>query len=80
MESIGGNLQEMQRIPLTPAHVAALREAGAEVVYAAGTYLTRPGQLADRFVYVLDGEIEVVNAYTDERHLPSTLGPSSWAR
>ena len=78
MESIGGNLQEMQRIPLTPAHVAALREAGAEVVYAAGTYLTRPGQLADRFVYVLDGEIEVVNAYTDERHLPSTLGPTQF--
>jgi thioredoxin reductase (NADPH) len=78
MESIGANLQEMQRTPLAPAHVAALREAGTEVVYAAGTYLARPGQLADRFVYVLDGEIEVVNAYTDERHLPSTLGPTQF--
>ncbi|MEO8747093.1 MAG: FAD-dependent oxidoreductase [Rhodanobacter sp.] len=46
--------------------------------YAAGTYLARPGQLADRFVYVVEGEIEVVNAYTDERHLPSTLGPTQF--
>jgi len=68
----------MQRTPLAPAHVAALREAGAEAVYAAGTYLARPGQMADRFVYVVDGEIEVVNAYTDERHLPSTLGPAQF--
>jgi thioredoxin reductase (NADPH) len=78
MESIGANLQEMQRTPLAPAHVAALRVAGTEVVYPAGTYLARPGQPADRFVYVLDGEIEVVNAYTDERHLPSTLGPTQF--
>jgi thioredoxin reductase (NADPH) len=78
MESIGANLQEMQRTPLAPTHVAALREAGTEVVYPAGTYLARPGQPADRFVYVLDGEIEVVNAYTDERHLPSTLGPTQF--
>jgi thioredoxin reductase (NADPH) len=78
MESIGGNLHEMQRTPLASSHVAALREAGTVVVYAAGTYLARPGQLADRFVYVLDGEIEVVNAYTDERLVPSTLGPTQF--
>jgi thioredoxin reductase (NADPH) len=78
MESIGDDLRVMQRTPLAPAHVAALREAGTEVVYAAGTYLARPGQLADRFVYVVDGEIEVVNAYTDERLLPSTLGPTQF--
>ncbi|MEO8780164.1 MAG: FAD-dependent oxidoreductase [Rhodanobacter sp.] len=78
MESIGANLSEMQRTPLAPAHVAALREAGTQVNYAAGTYLTRPGQLADRFVYVVAGEIEVVNAYTDERHVPATLGPTQF--
>ena len=78
MESIGDDLRVMQRTPLAPAHVAALREAGTQVVYAAGSYLARPGQLADRFVYVVDGEIEVVNAYTDERHLPSTLGPTQF--
>lgn len=78
MESIGDDLRVMQRTPLAPAHVAALREAGTQVIYAAGSYLARPGQLVDRFVYVLDGEIEVVNAYTDERYLPSTLGPTQF--
>ncbi|WP_426688160.1 FAD-dependent oxidoreductase [Rhodanobacter ginsengiterrae] len=78
MESIGANLSEMQRTPLASAHVVALREAGTQVNYTAGTYLARPGQLADRFVYVLDGEIEVVNAYTEERHVPSTLGPTQF--
>lgn len=60
MESIGGNLHEMQRTPLASTHVDALRAEGSEVVYPAGTYLAHPGQLADRFVYVIDGEIEVV--------------------
>ncbi|MEO7051031.1 MAG: cyclic nucleotide-binding domain-containing protein, partial [Rhodanobacter sp.] len=78
MESIGANLSEMQRTPLAPAHVAALREAGRQVDYAAGTYLTRPGHSADHFVYVVAGEIEVVNAFTDERHVPSTLGPAQF--
>jgi thioredoxin reductase (NADPH) len=46
MESIGGDLRQMQRIPLTASHVAALRAAG-EVKYQQGTFPARPGQLAD---------------------------------
>ena len=46
--------------------------------YPQGTFLARPGQPMDRFVYVEEGEIEVVNPYTDERHLPSTLGPTQF--
>jgi thioredoxin reductase (NADPH) len=78
MESIGADLRQMQRTPLSPAHVAALRQAGVEVIYPAGTFLARPGQPVDRFTYVEDGEIEVVNPYTDARHLPSTLGPTQF--
>ena len=78
MESIGGDLRQMQRIPLATAHVNALRSAGAAVSYPAGTFLARPGQPLDRFVYVEEGEIELVNPYTDERHLPSTLGPTQF--
>ncbi len=78
METIGGDLRQMQRTPLAPAHVEALRIAGAIVRYPAGTFLTRPGQAVDRFVYVEEGEIEVVNPYTDERHLPSTIGPTQF--
>ena len=78
METIGADLRQMQRTPLAEAHVAALRKAGQEVQYAAGTFLADAGQPVDRFTYVLDGEIEVVNPYTNERHLPSTLGPTQF--
>ncbi len=78
METIGGDLRQMQRTPLAPAHVEALRAAGSIAHYAAGTFVAQPGQRVDRFTYVEEGEIEVVNPYTDERHLPSTLGPGQF--
>ncbi len=78
METIGRDLREMQRTPLTPAHVAALRAVGHVVEYPAGAMLCHPGQPIDRFVYVEEGEIEVVNAFTDERLVPSTLGPTQF--
>src|SRR6202171_2568520 len=78
METIGADLREMQRTPLAAAHVKALRTAGEVATYPAGTFLARPGEPMDRFVYVEEGEIEVVNPYTDERQLPSTLGPTQF--
>ena len=78
METIGGDLRHMQRTPLSDSHVAALRAAGSIVRYPAGTFLARPGMPADRFTYVLAGEIEVVNPYTEQRHLASTLGPAQF--
>jgi thioredoxin reductase (NADPH) len=32
----------------------------------------------DKFTYIEEGEVELVNPYTDERHLPSTLGPTQF--
>jgi len=78
METIGGDLRQMQRTPLAAAHVDALRTAGKIATYPAGTFLARLGEPMDRFVYVEEGEIEVVNPYTDERHFPSTLGPAQF--
>ncbi|MGY2736703.1 FAD-dependent oxidoreductase [Sphingomonas sp. UYP23] len=78
METIGRDLREMQRIPLTASHVDALRANGVERRYPAETFLARPGEPADRFLYVLSGEIEVVNPFTDKRHLASTLGPAQF--
>ena len=78
METIGADLRQMQRIPLAAAHVEALRTVGEVATYPAGTFLARPGELMDRFVYVEEGEIEVVNPYTGERHLPSTIGPTQF--
>jgi thioredoxin reductase (NADPH) len=78
METIGGDLRQMQRTPLAAAHVEALRAAGKVATYAAGTFLARLGEPMDRFVFVEEGEIEVVNPYTGERHFPSTLGPAQF--
>jgi thioredoxin reductase (NADPH) len=78
METIGRDLREMQRVPLAPNHVAALRKAGMVEQFPAGTFLARAGEPADRFLYVEDGEIEVVDPLTGERRLPSTLGPTQF--
>ena len=78
METIGRDLREMQRVPLTDSHLAAIRAAGTVADYPAGTYLARPGEPADRFVLVESGEVEVVDPFTGERHVPSTLGPTQF--
>jgi thioredoxin reductase (NADPH) len=78
METIGADLRQMQRTPLAASHVQALRAEGKIVTYPAGTFLARPGEPVDRFVYVEEGEIEVVSPYTDKRHLPSTIGPAQF--
>lgn len=64
METIGGDLRQLQRTPLAASHVQALLAPGKITTYPAGTFLARPGQPADRFVYVQEGEIEVVNPPT----------------
>ena len=78
METIGADLRQMQRTPLAESHVAALRAVGSIVTYAGGAFLARPGGPADRFTYVEDGEIEIVNPYTDERLVASTIGPTQF--
>ncbi|GLS45383.1 FAD-dependent oxidoreductase [Methylobacterium brachythecii] len=78
METIGRDLREMQRVPLSASHVAAIRALGSERHYPTGTFLARAGEPADRFVYVEEGEVEVVDPFTGERHVPSTLGPTQF--
>ncbi|MAM38285.1 MAG: thioredoxin-disulfide reductase [Erythrobacter sp.] len=78
METIGRDLLEMQRVPLAEAHVEAIRNIGSRAQYPAGVIIVRPGDPADRFVYVTEGEIEVVDVFTGERLVPSTLGPTQF--
>jgi len=78
MEKIGGDLSEMVRTPLTDAHVEMLREAGREITHPAGAILAEPGDRMDSFVYILDGEIEVVDPYTRERAMEHGLGPGQF--
>lgn len=78
MERFGADLETMRRVPLSDEHVAAIREIGREVTHPAGTVLAEIGDPMDTFTYVIDGEIEVVNPYTNERLLESTLGPTQF--
>ncbi|WGM30725.1 cyclic nucleotide-binding domain-containing thioredoxin-disulfide reductase [Brevundimonas sp. NIBR11] len=78
LETIGRDLEEMQRTPLTAAHVEAMHAIGEVVTYDAGAFIVQPGDLVDRFVYLLGGEIEVVNPFSDERATGSTLGPTQF--
>ena len=78
MESLGQDLETMRRVPLAPAHVDAICAIGGEKFYPAGAIVMDIGEPMDRFVYVLEGEIEVVNPYTGERLLTSALGPTQF--
>jgi thioredoxin reductase (NADPH) len=78
VETIGEDLRQMIRTPLSPSHVEALRATGRVVTYPKGTIMAQPGEKANRFVYVEEGEIEVVNPFTDERFYPSTIGPTQF--
>ncbi|MBB6228644.1 thioredoxin reductase (NADPH) [Polymorphobacter multimanifer] len=78
METIGFDLRQMQRTPLAASHIEALRSAGQSRLYPQGTVIARQGEAMDRFVYLEEGEIEVVDAFTGERALPSTLGPGQY--
>ena len=78
METLGQDLETMRRVPLAPGHVAAICDIGREVSYPAGSIVMDIGEPLDRFVYVLEGEIEVVDPFSGERMLPSSLGPTQF--
>jgi thioredoxin reductase (NADPH) len=78
VETIGEDLRQMIRTPLSRSHVEALRAAGKVVIYPKGTIMVQQGETASRFVYVEEGEIEVVNPFTGERHYESTIGPTQF--
>ncbi|MEO1582091.1 MAG: FAD-dependent oxidoreductase [Pseudomonadota bacterium] len=79
METIARDLREMRRTPLHESHVAALREISEEVTYEKGEIVVRAGEMANQFVYVLEGEIVVLHPITGERHLEASLGPTQFA-
>ena len=78
METLGQDLETMRRVPLAPAHVDAICAIGDERHYKAGDIVMDIGEAMDRFVYVIEGEIEVADPHTGERLLPSSLGPTQF--
>ena len=79
MESIGLDLATMQRVPLAESHVERLRDSGREARYEARQIVTEAGEPMDRFIYVVDGEIEPFDPTTGQRPINATLGPTQFA-
>jgi thioredoxin reductase (NADPH) len=78
MEKIADDLKVMPRTPLHAEHVDALRAAGHERWFEAGEMVSRIGDPMTNFIYVEEGEIELVDPFTDERYVESTIGPTQF--
>jgi thioredoxin reductase (NADPH) len=78
METIAFDLQSTQRTPLNAEHVAALRKIGVEKTYPKGELVVQAGNRMESFVFVVEGEMELVNPQTGLRHLPHSLGPGQF--
>ena len=78
MESLARDLAEMQRIPLTHAHVARLRREGTERRWSAGEMVQRVGDPASEFIYVEEGEVEVIDPLTGRNERGATLGATQF--
>jgi thioredoxin reductase (NADPH) len=78
MERIGDDLEVMKPIPLAAAHIEAIRAIGCERTYEAGDMIARIGDPMDRFLYVVEGEIEALDPYTDERMGDAVLHPGQF--
>ena len=78
MESLAGDLRQMVRTPLLDSHVAALRAQGETVTFRAGDIVAEVGDPMDRFLYILDGEIEMLDPQTRAAFLPHALGSTQF--
>ena len=78
MEQLGLDLETLPQVPLADSHVEAIREIGTEGTYPAGHMFAENGQPMDTFVYVIEGEIEVVDPYSGERLFEHALGPTQF--
>lgn len=78
METLAADLATMVRTPLADAHVRAIRRIAEERVYEKGDMIAEVGAPMDHFIYVVDGEVEVIDPWTRERYLPFTLGATQF--
>jgi thioredoxin reductase (NADPH) len=78
VESLAGNLKEMSRTPLHDVHVEELRKLGDTVTFAKGHIIAEVGDPMNAFIYILVGGVEVIDAFTREAYLPTSLGPTQF--
>jgi len=78
MEGIGADLEVMKPVPLAAGHIDAIRAIGRERSYDAGDMIARVGDPMDRFMYVVEGEMEVLDPKSEKRMGDATLGPGQF--
>jgi thioredoxin reductase (NADPH) len=78
MESIGGELEFMTPRPFGGEQLDAIRNISTERRYAAGEYVTRVGDPMDRFVVVVEGQIEVIDAFTEQPVEDAVMNPGQF--
>ncbi|GIT86458.1 FAD-dependent oxidoreductase [Roseobacter sp. OBYS 0001] len=78
MESLAPNIQEMTRTPLSEMHVEALRSAGEVVDFPADEVIFEVGDAMDKFTYILEGGMEIIDPVTRKAYLPTSLGPTQF--
>ena len=78
MESFGEDLETLRRVPLAEGHVARMRAIGSERAYSAGETVLKVGQPLDRFIYIIEGEIEPVDSFSGQRLFNAVLGPTQF--
>ena len=78
MERFAGDLATMVRTPLHDSHVAAMRKIGTERIVKAGEMALSPGDPITEFLYIEEGELELVDPFTNRREVKFTLGPTQY--
>ena len=78
MESIGGELEYMAPRPFGGDQLEALRSISTERRYRAGDYLLRVGDPYDRFVVILEGQVQAIDAFTEEPIEDAVMNPGQF--
>ena len=78
MESLAIDIESTPRIPLQPAHIDAIRKISTQRHFAKGDIVVDPGAAMDEFIYVEEGEMEVLDPITGERSMKFTLGAGQY--
>src|ERR1700686_4031931 len=78
MEEIGADLEVIKSVPLPAGHIDAIRAIGRERSYDAGDMIARVGDPMDRFMYVVEGEMEGLDRNSEKRMGDAPLGPGQF--
>ena len=79
MESFAPDLRYTPRQPLKPEHIDAIRRVGKEVLFSAGDRVADVGEPMDRFFYIEEGRLQLIDPFTHQSYLPDSLGPTQYS-